>query len=53
MSLIDNGTSFVGQDSNIAKLEGCDLMLRKDYFDKLKTIIPDVKFYTKIMELKL
>lgn len=47
--LIGNGASFVGTDSNIAKLEGCDLILREDYFNKLKKIIPDVVFYTKII----
>ncbi|MBA6372916.1 hypothetical protein H4J56_15950 [Colwellia sp. BRX8-4] len=44
--LIGNGASFVGIDSNIAKLEGCDLILREDYFNKLKKIIPDVVYYT-------
>jgi hypothetical protein len=47
--LIGNGASFVGADSNIAKLEGCDLILREDYFKKLKKIIPDVVYYTKII----
>lgn len=47
--LIGNGSSFVGMDSNIAKLEGCDLILREDYFSKLKKIIPDVVYYTKII----
>lgn len=47
--LIGNGASFVGLDSNIAKLEGCDLVLREDYFNKLKQIIPDVVYYTKII----
>ena len=46
--LIGNGASFVGMDSNIAKLEGCDLILRKDYYDKLCKIIPDVVFYTHV-----
>ena len=40
--LIGNGASFVGQDSNIAKLEGCDLLLRKDYFEELKKIFPEL-----------
>lgn len=47
--LIGNGSSFVGTDSNIAKLEGCDLILREDYFNKLKKIIPDVVYYTKVI----
>lgn len=47
--LIGNGASFVGIDSNIAKLEGCDLILREDYFNKLKKIIPNVVYYTKVL----
>lgn len=38
-----------GSDSNIAKLEGCDLVLRDDYFNKLKQIIPDVVYYVKLL----
>ena len=34
--LIGNGARFVGQDSNIVLLEGCDLLLRVDYFNWLK-----------------
>ncbi len=45
-SLISKGSAFVGWDSNIPRLEGCDLILREDYFDKLKKIIPDVVYYT-------
>ncbi len=47
--LIGNGASFVGADSNIAKLEGCDLILREDYFKKLKKIIPNLVYYAEIM----
>lgn len=47
--LIGNGALFVGTDSNIAKLEGCDLILREDYFDKLQKIIPNMVYYTKII----
>ena len=47
--LIGNGSSFVGIDSNIAKLEGCDLILREDYFDKLKKIIPNIVYYAKVI----
>lgn len=47
--LIGNGASFVGVDSNIAKLEGCDLILREDYFNKLKKIIPNVVYYTEVL----
>ncbi|MDG9730171.1 hypothetical protein OXI21_07085 [Ignatzschineria sp. RMDPL8A] len=45
---IDKGSSFVGMESNIAKLEGCDLILRKDYYDKLKEIIPQLCFFTDL-----
>lgn len=47
--LIGNGASFVGIDSNIAQLEGCDLILREDYFNKLKKIIPNVVYYTEVL----
>lgn len=47
--LIGNGSSFVGIDSNISKLEGCDLILREDYFNELKKIIPNVVFYTEVL----
>lgn len=45
--LIGNGASFVGQDSNIAKLEGCDLILREDYYNHLKEIFPNILFNTQ------
>lgn len=45
--LIGNGASFVGQDSNIAKLEGCDLLLRIDYFEELNKIFPNLVIRTK------
>ena len=45
--LIDNGASFVGVDSNIAQLEGCDLILREDYFQRLKLIFPEFKFISR------
>lgn len=47
--LIGNRASFVGMNSNIAKLEGCDLILREDYFNKLKKIIPNVVYYTEVL----
>jgi hypothetical protein len=50
--LVGNGASFVGQDSNIAKLEGCDLILREDYYERLKNIIPDMQFYCKKLDMK-
>lgn len=45
--LIGNSNSFVGQDSNIAKLEGCELLLREDYFETLKLLMPHLVFFTK------
>lgn len=47
--LIGNGASFVGIDSNIAKFEGCDLILREDYFNKLKIIVPDLAYYSEVI----
>lgn len=49
--LIDNGASFVGTDSNIASLEGCDLILREDYFNKLNSIRHKYKFVSKKLRL--
>ncbi len=40
-------------DSNIGRLEGCDLLLRKDYFEILKTYIPNLEFYTDKLEAML
>ena len=40
--LIGNGASFVGHDSNIATFEGCDLLLREDYFEELCNIFPEL-----------
>lgn len=48
--LIGKGASFVGLDSNIPRLEGCDLILRKDFYGKLKTLIPYISFYTQIIK---
>lgn len=48
-NLIGKGASFVGLDSNISRLEGCGLILRKDFYEKLKTIIPDIAFYTEVI----
>lgn len=42
--LIDNGASFVGIDSNIVRLEGCDLILREDYIEKLQSIVGKLFF---------
>lgn len=41
-------SKFIDMESNIAKLEGCDLILRKDYYDKLKEIIPQLCFFTDL-----
>lgn len=45
--LIGNSNSFVGEDSNIAKLEGSELLLREDYFNLLKNSIPNLVFIAK------
>ncbi|MDD2830521.1 MAG: hypothetical protein PHW18_13180, partial [Sulfuricurvum sp.] len=49
--LIGNGASFVGQDSNIAKLEGCDLLMRKDYLKELQEIVGELFFISKKKKL--
>lgn len=49
--LIGNGSSFVGTDSNIAKFEGSDLILRKDYYEKLKLMIPNIVFYSNLLKV--
>lgn len=40
-------------DSNIGRLEGCDLLLRKDYFEILKIYVPNLEFYTDKIEAML
>lgn len=40
--LIGNGSYFVGTCSNIAKLEGSDLIMRADYYEKLDSLIPNL-----------
>lgn len=45
--LIDNGASFIGINANIAQLEGCDLILREDYFYRLKLMFPELIFVSK------
>lgn len=47
--LIGNGPSFVGQDANIPKLEGCDLVMRQDYFIMLQNILPSLFYYSHII----
>ena len=51
-NLVGNGSSFVGQDANISKLEGCDLVLREDYFEKFKKYNPNMLFYTKKLNFR-
>ncbi|RPE31426.1 hypothetical protein EC846_0891 [Acinetobacter sp. BIGb0102] len=46
---IGNGASFVGTNSNIPTCEGCDLILREDYYTQLKKIFPNLSFYTKAL----
>tara|TARA_R110002126_G_scaffold133544_5_gene277613 strand:- start:2937 stop:3809 length:873 start_codon:yes stop_codon:yes gene_type:complete len=47
--LIGNGASLAGTNANIARLKGCDLILREDCYQKLKDIIPNVVFYTDLL----
>ncbi|CAK6714497.1 hypothetical protein HORM4_460025 [Vibrio harveyi] len=47
--LIGNGPSFVGQDANIPKLEGCDLVMRQDYFVMLQDILPSLFNYSYVI----
>ena len=47
--LIGNGASFVGTNANVPKLEGCDLIIREDYFNKLKEVVPNLFFYTHLI----
>lgn len=44
---LDNSTSHTNINSNISKLEGCELLLRKDYLDILKVLISDLKYVIK------
>ncbi|PHR55998.1 MAG: hypothetical protein COA44_09010 [Arcobacter sp.] len=39
-------TDLVGHGSNIAKVEGCDLILREDYFLKFKEFFGDIQFFS-------
>ena len=42
--LIGNGSYFVGTCCNIAKLEGSDLIMRADYYERLELLIPNLIF---------
>lgn len=44
-NLIDNG-----HYGNIPSLEGGDLLIRKDYYDKLKECIPNMTFYRHLIK---
>ncbi|MDM5271201.1 hypothetical protein PGH07_03340 [Sulfurovum sp. zt1-1] len=45
--------NLLGTDihDNIAKLEGCELLLRKDYFERLKEIVGELYFVTDVIEI--
>ena len=47
--LIGNGSYFVGTCCNIAKLEGSDLIMRGDYYEKLGSLIPNLIFNSYII----
>lgn len=44
---LENSSSYTNIDSNISKLEGCELLLRKDYLDLLKVLVTDLKYLIK------
>lgn len=44
---LDNSTSHTNINFDISKLEGCELLLRKDYLDVLKVLINDLKYVVK------
>ena len=43
-NFLNNSASFTNLDNNIAKLEGCELLLRRDYLNLLKALIPNLKY---------
>ena len=44
---LENSTSHTNIHSNISKLEGCELLLRRDYLDLLKVLVTDLKYVIK------
>lgn len=44
---------LIGSDmnDNVAKLEGCDLIIREDYFDKLQEIVGELFYITRKIEI--
>ena len=44
---LGNSTSHTNIHSNISKLEGCELLLRRDYLDLLKVLVTDLKYVIK------
>lgn len=44
---------LIGSDmnDNVAKLEGCDLIIRADYFDKLQEIVGELFYITRKIEI--
>ncbi len=48
---LDNSTSHTSIDSNISKLEGCELLLRKDYLAILKVLVGNLQYVVKKIEV--
>lgn len=44
---------LIGSDmnDNVAKLEGCDLIIREDYFDKMQEIVGELFYITRKIEI--
>lgn len=47
--LIGNDSYFVSTRCNIAKLEGCDLIMRADFYKKLELLIANLTFNSYIL----
>ncbi len=44
---LENSSSHTNIDSNLSKLEGCELLLRRDYLDLLKVLVTDLEYVIK------
>lgn len=44
---LENSSSHTNIDSNLSKIEGCELLLRRDYLDLLKVLVTDLKYVIK------
>ncbi len=48
---LDNSTSHTNINSDISKLEGCELLLRKDYLDVLKVLVNNLRYVVKKIDI--